>query len=128
MMIRSSILAALGTKAAIGGIAMAVATGTVAAAAASTGSPNPVNWGQHVVQVVQAAGGRPKDVLSLRIYVTDKRQYLAQLREVGQAYWVVFGRWFPAMALVQVADLLEEGALVEIEALAAIPPPEEASR
>jgi len=53
VMIRSSILAALGTKAAIGGIAMAVATGTVAAAAASTGSPNPVNWGQHVVQVVQ---------------------------------------------------------------------------
>jgi enamine deaminase RidA (YjgF/YER057c/UK114 family) len=83
---------------------------------------------RNVAEVVHAAGGAPEHVLSLRLYVTDKRRYLAQTREVGQAYRQIFGRHFPAMALVQVADLLEEGALVEIEALAAIPPAEEAAR
>lgn len=76
---------------------------------------------RNVAAVVQQAGGAPTDVLSLRIYVTDKRRYQAQLREIGQVYREIFGRHYPAMALVQVADLLEEGALVEIEALAAIP-------
>ena len=59
--------------------------------------------------------------LALRIYVTDKRRYLQQLKEVGSAYRALFGHHYPAMALVQVADLLEDGALVEIEALAALP-------
>jgi enamine deaminase RidA (YjgF/YER057c/UK114 family) len=58
--------------------------------------------------------------MSLRIYVTDKDRYNAQLKEVGAAYRKHLGRHFPAMALVQVADLLEPGALVEIEGLAAL--------
>jgi enamine deaminase RidA (YjgF/YER057c/UK114 family) len=74
----------------------------------------------NVAAVVREAGGRPEDVLSLRIYVTDKRRYLAELKAVGAAYRAVLGKHYPAMALVQVADLLEDGALVEIEALAAI--------
>ncbi len=76
----------------------------------------------NVVSVVRAAGGQPEDVLSLRLYVTDKRVYLAQAKEIGAAYRRLFGRYSPAMALVQVAALLEDGALVEIEALAAVPP------
>ena len=75
----------------------------------------------NVASVVRAAGGTTDDVLSLRLYVTDKRRYLAQIKEVGAAYRTLFGRHSPAMALVQVADLLEEGALIEIEALAAVP-------
>jgi enamine deaminase RidA (YjgF/YER057c/UK114 family) len=74
----------------------------------------------NLVVALRAAGGAPTDLLSLRIYVTDKRQYLAQTKEVGAAYRAQLGRHFPAMALVQVADLLEPGALVEIEGLAAI--------
>ena len=53
VMIKSSLLAALGTKAAVGGVAVALAAGTAAAATASTGSVSPVSWGQHVVQAVQ---------------------------------------------------------------------------
>lgn len=75
---------------------------------------------ENVRAVVRAAGGQPEDVLSLRIYVTDKRLYQGRRKEIGAAYREVLGRHFPAMALVQVADLLEEGALVEIEALAAV--------
>lgn len=75
---------------------------------------------RNVVAVVRCAGGDVADVMSLRVYVTDKRRYLALSKAVGSAYREVLGRHYPAMALVQVADLVEEGALVEIEALAAI--------
>src|SRR5262245_122702 len=71
-----------------------------------------------LVIALRAAGGEPTDLVSLRIYVTDKQQYLAARKEVGEAYRRHLGRHFPAMALVQVADLLEPGALVEIEGLA----------
>ena len=57
----------------------------------------------------------------MRIYVTDKRRYNNCLKEVGAAYRAQLGKHFPAMALVQVADLLEDGALVEIEGLAVVP-------
>jgi enamine deaminase RidA (YjgF/YER057c/UK114 family) len=77
----------------------------------------------NLMTVLRAAGGRPEDVLSLRIYVTDKRQYLAALKQVGEAYRAVMHNHYPAMALVQVAALLEDGALVEIEGLAVLPQP-----
>lgn len=70
---------------------------------------------------LRAAGGAPEQLLSLRIYVTDKQRYNAALKEVGAAYRQHLGKHFPAMALLQVADLLEPGALVEIEGLAVIP-------
>ncbi len=75
----------------------------------------------NVAAVVRTAGGAPEHVVRLTIYVTDRRPYLAQQREVGAAYREVFGRHFPAMALVEVQALLEPGALVEIEATAALP-------
>ena len=75
----------------------------------------------NLVETLKAAGGRAEDLISLRIYVTDKRRYLASSKEVGEAYRRLLGRHFPAMALVQVADLLEDGALVEIEGLAVLP-------
>ncbi len=76
---------------------------------------------RNVLAVLRAAGGRPAGLLSLRIYVTDKRAYLERLRELGTIWQAEVGRHYPAMALVQVADLVEEGARVEIEALAAVP-------
>jgi enamine deaminase RidA (YjgF/YER057c/UK114 family) len=75
----------------------------------------------NVVAVVRAAGGGPEHLLQLTIFVTDKRAYLACTRELGTAWKELVGRHYPAMALVEVADLLEEGALVEIQALAALP-------
>ena len=78
----------------------------------------------NLTHVLRAAGGLPEDLIQLRIYVTDKRRYIANAREVGRAYREQLGKHFPAMALVEVKDLLEEGALVEIEGLAVIPDPE----
>ena len=76
----------------------------------------------NVVAVVEAAGGGPEHVARLTWYVTDKREYLARQREVGEAYRAVMGRHFPAMTMVVVAGLVEDEALVEIEATAVLPP------
>jgi enamine deaminase RidA (YjgF/YER057c/UK114 family) len=76
---------------------------------------------RNVVTVVREAGGRPEHIGRLTVYVTDKRAYVAARREIGQAYRRVMGRHYPAMALVQVAALLEDRALVEIEATAVLP-------
>lgn len=70
--------------------------------------------------VVEAAGGRVEEICRFTIYVTDRALYERELSAVGEAYRRVMGRHFPAMALVEVAALLEPGALVEIEATAAL--------
>ncbi len=76
---------------------------------------------RNVRTVVEAAGGRPADVISMTIFVTDRSDYLGNLADVGRIYREIMGRHFPAMALVQVAALLEPGAVVEIQALAVLP-------
>lgn len=76
---------------------------------------------RNVAAVVSAAGGRPEHVVELTIFVTDKQRYMSDLRGVGDAYRGVFGRHYPAMALVEVKGLIEPGAQVEIRGVAAIP-------
>ena len=75
----------------------------------------------NVVTVVQEAGGEPEHLARLTIYVVDRQEYLAALEEIGGAYRGIMGRHYPAMALVEVAALLEPGAKVEIEGTAALP-------
>lgn len=75
----------------------------------------------NVLEVVREAGGGPEHVARMTIYVTDKRAYLACIPQVGEAWKRHMGRNYPAMALVQVADLVEERALVEIEATCVLP-------
>jgi enamine deaminase RidA (YjgF/YER057c/UK114 family) len=75
---------------------------------------------ENVLVVVREAGGSAANVARLTIYVTDKSEYLGQLKAVGVAYRQLMGRNYPAMALVQVAGLVEDSAKVEIEATAVI--------
>jgi enamine deaminase RidA (YjgF/YER057c/UK114 family) len=70
--------------------------------------------------VVRAAGGTADGLASMTVFVTDKAEYLAQVRPIGAAWRRQVGRVFPAMALVQVAALLEPGAKVEIQGVAAL--------
>jgi enamine deaminase RidA (YjgF/YER057c/UK114 family) len=77
---------------------------------------------QNVVAVLAQAGARPEHVTRLTWYLLDKRDYLAQAAAIGAAYRDVIGRHYPAMTAVQVGALIEDGALVEIEATAVIPP------
>ncbi len=76
---------------------------------------------ENAVSVVIEAGGQPSHIGRLTIYVTDLDAYTASLKPLGQAYRALMGRHFPAMALVQVKGLLEQNAMVEIEATAVIP-------
>ncbi|HEY8296934.1 MAG TPA: RidA family protein [Candidatus Baltobacteraceae bacterium] len=75
---------------------------------------------RNVVAIVAAAGGRPEQIVRLTWYVTDKRAYRNALAQIGAAYRTIVGAHYPAMTLVQVAALLEDRALVEIEATAVL--------
>lgn len=76
---------------------------------------------ENVVAILAEAGGRPEHVVRLTWFITDKAEYLARLREVGETYRAVMGKHFPAMTMVQVAALIEDRARVEIEATAVLP-------
>jgi len=75
---------------------------------------------QNVVKVVAEAGGGPEHIVRLTWYVTDKREYINRLKEVGIAYRSVMGAHYPAMTLVEVRALVEDSAKVEIEATAVL--------
>jgi enamine deaminase RidA (YjgF/YER057c/UK114 family) len=75
----------------------------------------------NLVAVLAEAGAEPRHLVRMNWYVTDKAEYVARQREIGEAYRRVIGRHFPAMTLLVVKDLLETGAKVEIEATAVIP-------
>ena len=74
-----------------------------------------------IVEILALGGARPEHLVRLTWYVTDKREYLASLPDLGRAYRAAIGRHWPAMALVQVVALVEDRAKVEIEATAVVP-------
>jgi enamine deaminase RidA (YjgF/YER057c/UK114 family) len=76
---------------------------------------------RNIVEVLVAAGGKPHHLVRLNWYVTDKAEYAARQREIGDVYRQAIGRHFPAMTLLVVAGLLEPRAKIEIEATAVIP-------
>lgn len=75
---------------------------------------------RNIVDVVLAAGGQVSDITRLTWYVIDKKEYVARQREVGEVYRRVLGRHFPAMSMLVIAGLIEDDALLEIEATAVI--------
>lgn len=79
---------------------------------------------RNILAVVKAAGGTAESITRLTWFVLDKREYAARQREVGEVYRRVLGRHFPAMSMLVVAGLVEDEALVEIEATAYIKPGE----
>lgn len=74
----------------------------------------------NVITVVTAAGGTPDRVARLVLYVTDKHEYRARMKDIGECYRARMGKHFPAMVLVEVAGLLEDRAQIEIEGIAII--------
>ena len=75
---------------------------------------------ENVVAVLREAGARPEHIVRMTWYVTDKREYLASLKEIGQAFRELIGDYDIAMSAVQVVALIEDDAKVEIEATAVI--------
>jgi enamine deaminase RidA (YjgF/YER057c/UK114 family) len=76
---------------------------------------------QNIADVLREAGGKPEHIVRMTWYVTDKREYLAAGKEIGQAFREIIGSYNAAMTAVQVTALIEDRARVEIEATAVLP-------
>ena len=76
---------------------------------------------KNIADVVREAGGKPENIVRMTWYVTNKREYLAAAREVGQAFREIIGSYNAAMTAVEVKALIEDRAKVEIEATAVLP-------
>jgi enamine deaminase RidA (YjgF/YER057c/UK114 family) len=74
----------------------------------------------NVLEVVRAAGGTPESIARMVLYVTDKAAYLASAKALGALWRERLGRHYPAMAAVEVKALMDDAALVEIEAVALV--------
>jgi enamine deaminase RidA (YjgF/YER057c/UK114 family) len=76
---------------------------------------------RNTVAILAAAGARPNHIARMTWYVVDKREYLARRAEIGACWRDIIGPHFPALALLQVAGLVEDRARLEIETTALIP-------
>ncbi len=76
---------------------------------------------ENIVAVLAEAGAQPHHITTMTWYLLDKKDYIARRREIGRAYVEIIGRHYPAMAAVQVSGLIEDEALIEIQATAVVP-------
>ena len=76
---------------------------------------------ENTLAVLREAGAGPEHVVRMTWYITDKRDYLARAREIGEASRALMGRHYPAMAVVEVKALIEDRARIEIETTAVVP-------
>ena len=76
---------------------------------------------KNIVAIMAEAGAKPEHMVRQTWYVTDKQEYLASLRGVGEAWREIMGRVFPCIACVEVKGLMENDAKVEIETTAVLP-------
>ncbi len=74
-----------------------------------------------VMTVVRSAGGRPEDVARMTVYVSDLDAYRDSRKALAEVWRGRMGRHYPAMTLVEVRRLVDEGAMVEIDAVAVLP-------
>ena len=76
---------------------------------------------RNIVRVLEEGQAEPRHLVRLTWYVVSRDAYLREAREIGAGYREVLGKHFPAMSVVEVRGLVEERALVEIEATAVVP-------
>ena len=74
----------------------------------------------NLIAVVSEARGTPEQIARLIIYVTDKDEYKRRMKEIGERYRARMGKHFPAMVLVEVKSLVDDGAKIEIEGIAVL--------
>ena len=74
----------------------------------------------NIQTIVTAAGGQMTDIVRFTIYVTNKAGYKANLKAIGEVYQTFFGKYYPAIALVEVTSLWDAEAMIEIESMAII--------
>lgn len=77
----------------------------------------------NTLAILAEGGAGPEHIVRMTWYVTSRDDYLAQIAEIGAAYRDLIGRTYPAMAVVEVAALVEASAKIEIETIAIVPTP-----
>ncbi len=75
---------------------------------------------RNIISILAEADASAEHITRLTWFITDKQEYLASLKSLGQKYREEVGRHFPAMSVVEVSSLMEDRAKVEIEATAVI--------
>jgi|TARA_B110000305_G_C18948734_1_gene407310 enamine deaminase RidA (YjgF/YER057c/UK114 family) len=76
---------------------------------------------RNIVSILAVANANAEHITRMTWFITNKQEYLASLKSLGQKYREEVGRHFPAMSVVEVKSLMEDRAKVEIEATAVIP-------
>ena len=76
---------------------------------------------RNIVAILAEGGARPEHVVRMTVYITDRPQYLRLRDEIAPIWKSIMGSHYPAMALVEVKGLVNQSALVEIEATAVVP-------
>ncbi|MPZ75233.1 MAG: RidA family protein [Deltaproteobacteria bacterium] len=69
---------------------------------------------------INAAGGDPRHYAVLTIYITDLKAYVENKKSLGAIYREIFGKYFPAITLVEVKSLYNPDCMIEISGLAVI--------
>ncbi len=75
---------------------------------------------KNIVLILAEGGAKPENIVRMTWYITDKIGYINSQKLIGESYRKNFGRHFPAMAVVEVASLMEEEAKLEIEVMAIV--------
>lgn len=76
---------------------------------------------ENILSILTDGGAGPEHIVRMTWFILDKHEYLARVKEVGATYRQILGRHYPAMSVVVVKDLIEEGARLEIEVTAVVP-------
>jgi enamine deaminase RidA (YjgF/YER057c/UK114 family) len=75
----------------------------------------------NTLAILKEGGAGPEHIVRMTWYVTSREEYVAGIREIGTIYRELMGKCFPAMAVVQVAGLVDPAARIEIETTAMVP-------
>lgn len=75
----------------------------------------------NLLTALHAAGGAPADLARVTVYATDVADYRSNAPELGRIWRRLAGRDYPAMAVIGVARLWDEQAMVEIDGVAVLP-------
>ena len=75
----------------------------------------------NTLEVLSAAEAKPEHIVRMTWFITSRKEYLEQQKEIGKAYREIIGKHYPAMSVLVVSELIEEAAKVEIETTAVIP-------
>ena len=70
--------------------------------------------------ILAEAGAGPEHIVRMTWFIVNKDEYLSRLKDVGLAYREIMGKNYPAMAVVVIKGLIEDGAKLEIETTAVV--------